>query len=286
MWAIHLVYFSTYASVGALGPLLKDDLGLTNTQFGILCGAVGIGTTSAQLPGGMWCDRIGVRNVLTVSFVGIGLMAAVFSLTGSLAFGCFVLFLLGLAVGCSQIAGTKAIVDWFPSDGRATAMGIKQTGVNVGGTLASLILPVAAGLYGWRFLYKGMGLFVCVAAALFALVYRDARRSIKKVDTIEGLLRNRVARTQESPLSSYYHHRGLPYRSSVLLFIVSRPLPEPAPAHAVAPRRLDSGRFFCSRRSRQGRMGIRRRLSVSRAGKCPSSSSACSVFSFVLPWPS
>jgi MFS transporter, ACS family, hexuronate transporter len=177
MWAVHLVYFSTYSSVGALGPLLKQDLGLSNTQFGILCGAIGIGTTSAQLPGGMWCDRIGVRNVLTVSFVGIGVAVVIFSVTGSLAFGCFVLFLLGLAVGCSQIAGTKAIVDWFPSDGRATAMGIKQTGVNVGGTLASLILPVAAGLYGWRFLYKGLGVFVCVAAALFALVYRDAQRS-------------------------------------------------------------------------------------------------------------
>jgi MFS transporter, ACS family, hexuronate transporter len=185
MWAVHLVYFSTYASVGALGPLLKQDLGLSNTQFGILCGAIGVGTTSAQLPGGMWCDRIGVKRVLTLSFIGIGISAMVFSLTKSLAFGCSALFGLGLCVGCSQIAGTKAIVDWFPSDGRATAMGLKQTGGNVGGALASLILPVAAVFYGWQSLYQSMGAFVCGAAVLFALAYRDAGGSSKKSVVVE-----------------------------------------------------------------------------------------------------
>ncbi len=186
MWAVHLVYFATYASVGALGPLLKTDLGLSNTEFGILCGAIGVGTTTAQLPAGMWCDRIGVRRVITLSFVAIGLIAVVFSLTRSLALGCSVLFLLGLAVGCSQIAGTKAIVDWFPSDGQATAMGIKQTGVNAGGTLASLVLPVAAALYGWRSLYKAVGVSVCIAALLFALSYRNARECADRPGVLRG----------------------------------------------------------------------------------------------------
>ena len=180
MWAVHFIYFSTYSSVGALGPLLKQDLALSNTQFGMLCGAIGVGTTSAQLPGGIWADRIGVRNVIALSFLGIGVTAFVFSVTGGLAFGCLMLFALGLAVGCSQIAGTKSIVDWFPSDGRATAMGIKQTGVNAGGTLASLLLPLATGLFGWRFLYKGMGISVCLAAVLFFALYRDPQRSEKE----------------------------------------------------------------------------------------------------------
>jgi nitrate/nitrite transporter NarK len=39
---------------------------------------------------------------------------------------------------------------WFPAQGRATAMGIKQTGIPLGGILASSTLPVLALSFGWR----------------------------------------------------------------------------------------------------------------------------------------
>jgi len=149
MWKAHLIYFLIYSSVGVLGPILKGELKLNNTEFGILCGAIGVGTTAAQIPGGMWCDRLGVRKVMTLAFVLMTICSFTFSLSGSFAFSCFVLLFLGIAVGCSQIAAAKAIIDWFPFTGRATAMGIKQTGVNAGGIAGSLALPFLLGLYDW-----------------------------------------------------------------------------------------------------------------------------------------
>jgi sugar phosphate permease len=177
MWLAHLIYFFIYSSVGILGPVLKGELGLNNTQFGILCGTIGVGTTAAQIPGGMWCDRLGVRKVMTLAFFLMAICSFTFSLSGSFAFSCFVLLFLGIAVGCSQIAAAKAIIDWFPFTGRATAMGIKQTGVNAGGIAGSLALPFLLGLYDWHLLFKSMSILAFFFALFFSFLYRDTRNT-------------------------------------------------------------------------------------------------------------
>jgi len=178
MWLGQLVYYFIYSSVAVLGPVLKGELGLNNTEFGILCGAIGVGTTVVQIPGGLWCDRLGIRIVLTLAFILITICSFTFSLSGTFAFAGFILLFLGIAVGCSQIAAAKAIIDWFPFSGRATAMGIKQTGGNAGGVAGgvagSLALPFLLGLYDWRLLFKSMSALALMFALFFCFFYRDA----------------------------------------------------------------------------------------------------------------
>jgi len=192
MWKAHLIYFLIYSSVGVLGPILKGELKLNNTEFGVLCGAIGVGTTAAQIPGGMWCDRLGVRKVMTLAFVLMAICSFTFSLSGSFAFSFFVLLFLGIAVGCSQIAAAKAIIDWFPFTGRATAMGIKQTGVNAGGIAGSLALPFLLGLYDWHLLFKSMSILAFLFALFFSFLYRDTRStsndpSVRQISLREAL---------------------------------------------------------------------------------------------------
>ncbi|OPY73700.1 MAG: Hexuronate transporter [Syntrophorhabdus sp. PtaU1.Bin058] len=172
-WAAHFTYYVIYSSIGIMGPVLKIDMNLSNTQFGILCGAIGVGTTLAQIPAGIWCDRLGVRSVMTVAFIFIAILTFVFSLGSGFAIPALVLLGIGLAVGCSQIAAAKAVIDWFPYAGRATAMGIKQTGINIGGIVGSVVLPMLLGLYGWRLLYKTMGGLALLFGVCFWLLFRD-----------------------------------------------------------------------------------------------------------------
>ncbi len=173
VWIAHLIYYLIYSSVGVLGPVLKGELGLNNTAFGVLCGAIGIGTTLIQIPGGIWLDRLGVRIVMSLSFVLMAISFFLFSQSVSFVFSCFALFLLGIAIGCNQIAAAKAILDWFPSTGRATAMGIKQTGITAGGIASSLVLPFLLGLYDWRLLVKAMAITAFLFALFFSALYRD-----------------------------------------------------------------------------------------------------------------
>jgi ACS family hexuronate transporter-like MFS transporter len=172
-WAAHFIYYIIYSSIGIMGPVLKIDMNLSNTQFGILCGAIGVGTTLAQIPAGIWCDRLGVRSVMAVAFFFMAILSFIFSLGSGFVLSAFVLLGIGLVVGCSQIAAAKAVMDWFPYAGRATAMGIKQTGINIGGIVGSVVLPMLLGLYGWHLLFKAMGGLAFLFGFCFWLFFRD-----------------------------------------------------------------------------------------------------------------
>jgi ACS family hexuronate transporter-like MFS transporter len=126
--------------------------------------------------------------VLTVAFVFVAISSFMFSLSTGFAFPALVLLLLGLAVGTSQIAAAKAVIDWFPFAGRATAMGIKQTGINIGGIVGALVLPLLLGLYGWHLLFKSMGGLALLFGFFFWLLYRDALSTRNDtVDRASGL---------------------------------------------------------------------------------------------------
>ncbi len=64
--------------------------------------------------------------------------------------GGILLLLSGIGYSSVNPATTKGVVRWFPSQGRATAMGVKQTGIPLGGILAAFTLPPLASSFGWR----------------------------------------------------------------------------------------------------------------------------------------
>ena len=173
LWVSHAIYFFIYGGLGVLGPLVKEEMTLSNTRFGLLFSALFIGSMMSQIPAGIWCDRFGVRKVMSWGLLIIGASTFFFSLWRSFLISCVILFFLGIGTGFSQVSAAKAIIDWFPFRGRATAMGIKQTGVNAGGMLASLLLPVLVVRYPWRFLMGWISLAALAFAFLFLFLYRD-----------------------------------------------------------------------------------------------------------------
>lgn len=148
LWVSHTVYFMNYMTVGTLAPFIQPELKLSSAQVGFLCSAMTIGTILIQIPAGMLCDRYGTRWVM-----GMGLWltgSAAMALSWAHGYGALfgLLVLAGVGIGCNQAPSSKAIIMWFPSKGRATAMGAKQTGINMGGILASVLLPAIALHYG------------------------------------------------------------------------------------------------------------------------------------------
>jgi predicted MFS family arabinose efflux permease len=84
--------------------------------------------------------------------------------------------LLGLGNGIQNPAGSAAIMRWFPPRQRGVAMGIRQTGVPLGGILAASLAPVLAFAYGWRIAYALGGLMALMGAALIFVAYYDPPR--------------------------------------------------------------------------------------------------------------
>ena len=111
---------------------------------------------------------------MSLGFLLIGTFFFIFSLSGSFLLSSGLLFLMGLGVGCSQVSAAKGVMDWFPYKGRATAMGVKQTGINVGGILSSSLFPFLISLYPWSFVIRWISLVAFAFVFLFYFFYRDS----------------------------------------------------------------------------------------------------------------
>jgi len=159
-------------SVAPLSPFLLDALALSRAQVGLLLPAVYLGGVMMSLPAGWLTDRLGVRLTLGGGLLVIGALVMAAAWTASLPALLGALVLAGFGFSVLNPSTGKAVVDWFPPRGRGLAMGIKQTGLTLGGLTGALTLPPLALASGWRYALGTAGALSVVAAILVLLVYR------------------------------------------------------------------------------------------------------------------
>nr|WP_079191378.1 MFS transporter [Streptomyces sp. CB00455] len=136
--------------LGALGPRLVDELGITPTVLGLTT-TIGFGTAAVLSPvGGRIVDRFGPRRslvaLLLVAAAALALIAAAPGaglLLGAVALG-------GVPQALANPATNKAILAAVPTARRGAVTGLKQSGVQLGAFAAGLPLAALAGGLGWR----------------------------------------------------------------------------------------------------------------------------------------
>ncbi len=82
------------------------------------------------------------------------------------------MLLAGVGFSFITPATTKGVMDNVEAQLRATAMGMKQTGVPLGGVLAAALLPSIAIVTGWRMTFFIAGISSVLAGLLLWRVYR------------------------------------------------------------------------------------------------------------------
>jgi MFS transporter, ACS family, hexuronate transporter len=160
-------------AVAPLAPFLLDALELSRAQVGWFLSSVYLGGVLMSLPAGWVTDRLGVRATLTLGQVVIGsgvILAALGSTLGA-CLACLVFAGFGFSV-LNPSTG-KAVIEWFPPRRRGLAMGVKQTGLTLGGLAGALTLPPLALTFGWRSALMAAGTLSLLSALLVAVVYRS-----------------------------------------------------------------------------------------------------------------
>jgi NNP family nitrate/nitrite transporter-like MFS transporter len=161
-----------WGMIGALGPLFRQTLGLTNTQAAFLVVVPVLLGSLARIPAGMLTDRFGGRGVFTALMVIVALAAAVIpslSTYPSLIGGAFV---LGLA-GASFAVGVGYVSRWTPPDRQGAALGIYGLGT-IGQSAAVFLGPLAAQAFGWQNVFYAGSVLTLTWAAVFAVFARNA----------------------------------------------------------------------------------------------------------------
>jgi MFS transporter, ACS family, hexuronate transporter len=179
-WAILALIMAaqTMANVGPLGipaiaPLIRKDLGLSIAQAGSFLSAYYVGASIMSLPAGWMADRWGV--MVTMALGQAVIAAGLYTVTGAASFSLlmFVMACAGMGYGMLNPTTAKAAIAWFPRRQRATAVGLKQVGLPLGGAIGASILPPLALWFGWRPAVALSASLVALLAAGTWFLYRD-----------------------------------------------------------------------------------------------------------------
>jgi MFS family permease len=167
----------------SIGPELQDDYGLSLFELGAVLGAGLLGAGVTLVVAGIAVDRVGARvAMLAGTAVGAaGLVVAALSTTKALLFGA--LFVFGLGSAVVPVAGTGVLFRAYPPARRGWALGLRQTAVPLGGTVAALAFPALYALSGARSTFLATALAVCVTGVAFALLAGDERAGRGRVQS-------------------------------------------------------------------------------------------------------
>jgi sugar phosphate permease len=157
-----------------LAPALRERYDLSLSEVGIALSSVWIAGIFTLLPWGLLADRIGERIVLASGLTLCGALVVAAGWASS-----FVAFLILLALagglGASvNAASGRAVMNWFASEQRGFALGVRQTAIPIGGAIAALALPAVNGAGGLKASFAFLGALCLASAAVAAWFLREA----------------------------------------------------------------------------------------------------------------
>lgn len=154
-------------SYSVILPSMKDGLSLTYTQLGSIAMGNFIGYLSLAIIGGFLAARFGIRRVVFVSLIVIGVSLFLTGLANSFSFAFFMRLISGLGNGGSYVPIMALPAAWFVMKKRGLATGIVSGGIGFGMFISGLILPPvisAFGKDGWRYAWFLLGIIVFICA--------------------------------------------------------------------------------------------------------------------------
>ena len=171
--ASHIVGASAQYGISTLAPFYQDELDLSRAQVGLFISAFYLAMTGASFGAGWLADRMGVGKTTLQGHLSVGVCIGATALAPTFAWAFVGFFLCGLGYAFLNPASTKGVMSWFHRDERATAMGIKQTGVPAGGFFTALLAPPLVLLIGWRGAFAALGVANFLFAFIFSSLWRE-----------------------------------------------------------------------------------------------------------------
>ena len=183
------VHFLTFSGIALLLPLIREDLGITFAQAGMLSAAATTSYALAQIPAGYVSDRYGAKRLFFAGLLGWSVLAAALSVVFSYWIAIITLFAAGACRALLFAPGLALVSSWFRPDRRATAMSLFLVGSFIGTIGLSLTAPLLSGYFGWRpafAFYALLGVVTAVAFWFFA-AERPRKEHLKRVDLQDAL---------------------------------------------------------------------------------------------------
>ena len=165
------VCFAVWTIFSIVGIRIKTELGLNDTEFGLLVGTPILTGSLSRIFLGIWTEQYGGRivyvAVMAVSAVATFLLAYVTTYEAFL----LAALCLGLAGG-SFAVGVAYVSKWYPKEKQGTALGVFGMG-NLGASVTNIAAPIVLASYGWSVVAQVWAAALLATAVVFWFASRD-----------------------------------------------------------------------------------------------------------------
>lgn len=190
LYALTLIYILNFvdrALLSVVGPDLVPELGISDTQFGLLTGfGFALLYTIVGIPLARYADRANRVWIMTICVALWSLMTALCGLAtevtiGSITVGAFwILLMCRVGVGIGEAGCTppanSLIADYYAPRDRSQALGVYAMGVTLGTMFANLIGGWVTDVFDWRTAFFVVGLPGLLIAIVFKLTVKEPPR--------------------------------------------------------------------------------------------------------------
>lgn len=176
-----------------LAGFLKADLQLSAAATGLAVSSFFFGKLLGAYAAGVVVDRIGEYRVLLAGAFLSGMLLAV-AMASPLPALFALVAVAGFASSGSTPAGGRLVLEAFAPHERGLALGIRQTGVPLGGLVAAVALPAVAVAYGWRWSLVVAGAMTVVATIPLLAIRPRGRPEAAAMRPVKGRLVTRDVR--------------------------------------------------------------------------------------------
>ncbi|MDX8513030.1 MFS transporter [Mesorhizobium captivum] len=159
------VCFAVWTIFSIIGVRIKQELGLNETEFGLLVGTPILTGSLVRMVLGVWTDRYGGRVVYTMTMLAAAV--ATFLLAFAHTYEQMLIAALGVGLaGGSFAVGVAYVSRFFPAGKQGTALGIFGVG-NVGAAVTKFLAPFVLLSWGWQ----SVALIWAAALVVMAIVF-------------------------------------------------------------------------------------------------------------------
>ncbi|PJN93423.1 MFS transporter, partial [Amaricoccus sp. HAR-UPW-R2A-40] len=163
--------FAVWMIFSIIGLSIREQLGLSQSEFGLLVAMPVLSGSLTRLVLGIWTEQYGGRLVFTAQMLLTA--GAVWLLTYAHTYPMFLLAALGVGLaGGSFAIGVAYVSRWFPKDSQGTALGVFGMG-NVGAAVTKFLAPFVMVAYGWEAVAHVWAIGLAIMAIVFFVFAKD-----------------------------------------------------------------------------------------------------------------
>jgi MFS family permease len=180
-----LLNYVDRGAIGVAAPLMKDELALSATGFGVAVSAFFWIYAPLCVVAGLLCDRMCVYRLFAAGVALWALSTLMTGFVGGLAMLVVLRLFLGLGESIAFPGSSKIIAAEVPPERRGRANSMVAAAIAFGpavGTLAGGMIMIA---FGWRAIFLLFGLITLLWLVPWHLVSRPIRAAASRAPTID-----------------------------------------------------------------------------------------------------